>query len=141
VERGVIAGVVLSLAVHVWREMRLDLVASLEDDVLHIRLHGVLDFASAPVLDARIMALLAGHPHVTRVVLHLHGLGRVDLTGTLVLRALLDQARSSGTEVELRGVPSHSRERVRQVLGPQCRAHGRLHTPAPSGGVVGGRGP
>jgi SulP family sulfate permease len=139
VERGVVTGVVLSLAVHVWREMRLDIDASVDGTTLHVRLYGVLYFGSAPAFVERVAVLLAAHRDVRNAVLHLEGLGRLDLTGLFALRALIEQARCAGMEVQLRGVPSHSTERIQQVLGQRCGAPAELKMAA-SGGLAPGPG-
>lgn len=117
IEWGIIAGVLLSLAVHLWREMRLELESSVEGQVLHVWLRGVLYFASAPALEQRLLSLLAEHPEASTVVLHMHGLGRVDLTGLLALRTVIEQAGESGTDIRLADIPPHAAERTRRVFG------------------------
>ena len=47
-------------------------------------------------------------PEVGRLVLHLDGLGRIDLTGAQVLRELMEQVREGGLDVEMKGVPAHA---------------------------------
>jgi ABC-type transporter Mla MlaB component len=49
-------------------------------------------------------------------VLHLEGLGRVDVTGAIALRNMLREARNSNVEVELRDVPPHARRFVTEVV-------------------------
>ncbi|MBA0126633.1 SulP family inorganic anion transporter [Haloechinothrix sp. YIM 98757] len=122
VEWGIVAGVVLSLAVHLWREMRLDVTATHTGTTLHVWLSGVLYFASAPVLEGRLLALLAEQPDVYRVMVHLQGLGRVDLTGLLSLRSVIEHTRESGTEIELCDIPDHVAERAERVLGDLIRS-------------------
>ncbi|MDV6013657.1 SulP family inorganic anion transporter [Haloechinothrix sp. LS1_15] len=117
IEWGIIAGVVLSLAVHLWREMRLEVQATQDGATLHLWLNGVLYFASAPVLEERLLAVLADHPDAERVLVHLQGLGRMDLTGMLALRSVVEHARESGTRIELCDVPRHASERADRVLG------------------------
>jgi len=51
-----------------------------------VRPSGVLYFGSAPAVERTINALLAEHPEVRRLVLHLDSVGRLDLTGALMLR-------------------------------------------------------
>lgn len=49
IERGVLLGVGLAVAVHLWRELRLHVEADLTaDGTLHLRPQGVLYYASAP---------------------------------------------------------------------------------------------
>ncbi|MPZ63596.1 MAG: STAS domain-containing protein [Propionibacteriales bacterium] len=118
VERGLLVGVGLALAVHLWREMRLDVEFWRDGSTLHIRPHGVLYFVSAPILETRLTALLAEHPDITAISLDLQRLGRLDLTGLYALRDLVIQARAAGITVGLDDVPAHAAERVRAVLGP-----------------------
>ena len=42
------------------------------------------------------------------LVLHLDGLGRIDLTGAQVLRELMEQLLEGGLDVEMSGVPPHA---------------------------------
>src|SRR5690606_14787288 len=83
---------------------------------LYLRPEGVLYFASAPVLEARLAELLNHHPGTSRVVVDLSRLGRLDLTGLLALRDFTGYASDRGATVELRGVPTYARERVRRVF-------------------------
>lgn len=117
VERGLLLGVVLAMAVHLWRESRLDVDSWRDGDILHVRPQGVLYFGSAPELETRLRALLAAHPDARRISIDLHRLGRLDLTGLYVLRGVADQIRDSGAEVEFASVPPHARERATAVLG------------------------
>jgi len=122
VERGLLVGVGLALAVHLWREMRLEVEAWRDGETLHVRPNGVLYFASAQVLDVRMAALLREHPDATKVVIDLHRLGRLDLTGLYVLRDLAEQARAGNITVELEGVPEHAVDRAERVLGQALRS-------------------
>lgn len=117
VERGLFVGVGLALAVHLWREARLDVDAWREDGTLHVRPEGVLYFGSAPALESRLRALLAEHPDAHTIAIDLHRLGRLDLTGLYVLRGVAEQIRDAGATVEFCEVPPHARERAQSVLG------------------------
>ncbi|AYY12924.1 SulP family inorganic anion transporter [Actinobacteria bacterium YIM 96077] len=121
VERGLLIGIGLAFAVHLWREMRIDLTTRLDGTTLYVHPEGVLYFASTPMLETRLTALLAEHPAVATVVIDVHRLGRLDLTGLMALRGFAEQARQYDVEVEVHDVPSHARERAHQVLGPVCR--------------------
>lgn len=118
VERGLLVGVGLALAVHLWRELRIDVDAWREHDTLHVRPHGVLYFASAPLLETRLTALLAEHPDATTVSIHLQHLGRLDLTGLYVLRDVVAHTRAAGVHVNLSGIPDHATNRAHAILGP-----------------------
>lgn len=116
VQWGVIAGVVCALAVHLWRELGLDIETWRTGDVLNVRPQGVLYFGSAPLLETRILAELADHPSLDRVKLHLQRLGRIDLTGALVLRAITRDLARADVPVEIQGVQPHCQRLVESVF-------------------------
>lgn len=117
VEQAILVGIVLALAVHLWRELRLPLESWTEGDTMHVRPRGVLWFATAPGVEEELVRLFSCAGSVRRVVIHLGGLGRVDLTGALVLREVLRHARAAGLEAELADVPPHAYRVVGSVLG------------------------
>jgi sulfate permease, SulP family len=116
VEQGVLLGVGTALAVHLWREVKVGVPSSLEDETLHLRPTGVLYFGSAPGVERTVNRIIANHPEVRRIVIHLGRLGRVDLTGALMLRDVVDEARSAGVEVELTGAKGHTARILSRVL-------------------------
>ncbi|MDP9428923.1 MAG: SulP family inorganic anion transporter [Actinomycetota bacterium] len=118
IERGVLVGVGLAIAVHLWRELRLHVPAELADDgTLHVRPQGVLYYASAPALQDVLVDVVARHPAARRMVLHLNGLGRIDLSGMLTIRGVLEDLRLPVVVVD---VPEHSRRLVSRVLPQTC---------------------
>jgi SulP family sulfate permease len=117
VERALTVGIVLAVGAHLWRELRLSIPAWTDGEVLHLDPHGVLYFASAPGLEDAFTKLLAEHPEAGRLVVHLGGLGRVDLTGALVLRDLLRDAEEAGLETEVVDVPPQAAKIISRVLG------------------------
>ena len=128
VERGVLVGVGLSLAVHLWRELRLELDVWTTHDTLHVRPQGVLYFASAPGLETRVMTLMAEGPDLRHVVVHLDRLGRLDLTGALVLRSLVEDMQRGDADVVIEGTQPQARRLVDAVLGrgvADCRRANR----------------
>ena len=120
VQWGVIMGVALALAVHLWRELRLDVEVwsgpAADRRVLHVRPQGVLYFGSAPRLETMILKRLAESPELTAVELHLQRLGRVDLTGALVLRAICRDLARGGVPVHLSGAQPQTRRLVEAVF-------------------------
>jgi sulfate permease, SulP family len=116
VQWGVVAGVVFALAIHLWRELRLDIEVWTGDDELHVRPQGVLYFGSAPSLETRILSELADHPSLGRVRLHLQRLGRIDLTGALVLRAICRDLARADVPVEIQGVQPQCQRLVEAVF-------------------------
>lgn len=116
VEQGVLLGVGTALAVHLWRELKVGVPSRVEEDTLHVWPTGVLYFGSAPGVERSVNRLIAEHDEVRKVVVHLGRLGRVDLTGALMLRDVLDEVRSSGVEVELTEAKGHAARILARVL-------------------------
>jgi SulP family sulfate permease len=134
VQFGVIAGVVLALALHLWRELQLDLDLWVEHDLLHVRPQGVLYFGSAPSLETAILHELAEQPRLSRVELHLHRLGRIDLTGALVLRAICRDLAGAEVTVVISGVQPQCRRLVDRVFAQEGfdHTHGPRNTVSPA---------
>lgn len=120
VERGVILGVVTALAVHLWREMRVEVPFELEEGTLHLRPSGVLYFGSAPGMERTLNRLIADHALVRSVILHLDQIGRVDVTGALMLRDLVQEARAAEITLEIRGTKAPAAALLTRVLGPHA---------------------
>lgn len=116
VERGVIVGVAAALAVHLWRELRVVVPSCVEEGVLHLRPSGVLYFGSAPAVERTISSLITEHPEVRRVVLHLDAVGRLDLTGALMLRDIVEEAETAGLDFEIQGAAPHAEKLLNRVL-------------------------
>ncbi len=119
VEIGVLGGLGLAVAIHLWREIRLDVEEWEEGGTLHLKPLGVLWFATAQDLGERCVALLARHPEAQSAVVHLDGLGRVDLSGMLALKNFVEDARAGGVRVDIADVPPQTERLVRDVLEAQ----------------------
>jgi SulP family sulfate permease len=117
VERGLLLGVALSLGVHLWRELHVEIETWSEGSTLHVRPQGVLYFGSAPYVEARAAELVAADPAIATVVLHLERLGRLDVTGASALRSLIDDMRLSGVRVVIAGSQPQAQRLLRRVLG------------------------
>jgi SulP family sulfate permease len=117
VERGLLLGVALSLGVHLWRELHVEIETWSDGSTLHVRPQGVLYFGSAPYVEARAAALVAADPAIETVVLHLERLGRLDVTGAAALRSLIDDMRLAGVRVVVAGSQPQAQRLLRRVLG------------------------
>jgi sulfate permease, SulP family len=117
IDLGVLVGVGLSVLVHIWRELTVPVESGFVDGRLTLAPKGVLFFASAPGLERRLLDVLARHPECTTLVLDLGGLGRVDYTGALALKAVIDDAVAAGVEVEVVAPPPQSRGLLARTLG------------------------
>lgn len=116
VERGVVLRVVTGLAVHLWRENTVEVPLTLDGDELHLCPAGVLYFGSAPGVERTLNKLIGEHPDVRRVVIHLQGIGRVDLTGALMLRDVLTDVRSASVVIDTDGARAHDVALLTRVL-------------------------
>ena len=116
IERAVIVGIVLSVALHLFRELSLEVPSWTEGDTLHLRPRGVLWFGSAARLEDTFLELVGEHPDTGRLAVHLDGLGRIDMTGALALRGLLQGAREAGLKVEVLDVRPRWRGLVARVI-------------------------
>jgi len=116
VERGVVIGVLLAAAAHLYREVRLSVPTSVEDGTIHVQPRGVLYYASAAALEETVGDVITQHPGAQALVFHLDGLGRVDLTGALTLRRLAEDARAAGMSVTFVDVPPQSSKIAERVL-------------------------
>lgn len=116
IERGVLVGVGLSVAVHLWRELRIDVEVWEEQTTLHVQPRGVLWFGAAQRVEDAFLTALAAYRDAERLHLHLDGVGRLDITAALVLRDVLDQARGAGLAVEVTGMRDEDRRLVDGVV-------------------------
>ncbi len=116
IERGILLGVAAAVAAHLWRENRVHAGASMEGPTLHLRPRGVLYFGSAHRLEQALVRQLSLHREADGLVVHLDGLGRIDVTGAIALGRLLDDAIEAGLAVEIRDVPIQARHIVDRVL-------------------------
>lgn len=117
VEWAVVVGVVMAILAHLWRELRISIPTWTSNGSLHLAPKGVLYFASAPGLEEAFSNLLSEHPEADHLVVHLDGLGRVDLTGALVLASLLEDAKGAGLTTEIVDVPPQAEKIIRRVIG------------------------
>ncbi len=125
VAHAVVVGVILSVAVHLRREILISVPSWSEGNAVHLKPKGVLYFGSVPSLERTFMTALNHHPDAHRLVVHLNGLGRVDVTGALALQALLEEAEDAGLTAHVVDVPPHSARLVGRVLnGRDVRLEG-----------------
>ena len=119
IQIGIIVGVAMSIAWHLHRELGITTPQSFDDDgVLHLRPRGVLYFGSAHRLEDDLTDALAAAPEVQRVIIHCDGLGRVDVTGALAMRSLVERAAEEDIHVELADFTVANRKILTRVLPP-----------------------
>lgn len=123
VDSAVVLGILLAVGVHLWREFYVKVTTWTEGEILHVRPEGVLWFGSAEALKQSVQNLLA-ETTTTRLVLHMERAGRVDLTASLVLEQLLDQAHSAGISAEVRAAHPDTARALHRVLAGQAATPG-----------------
>ena len=116
VERAVLLGIGLSIAVHLWRELSLELDTWIDGETLHVKPLGVLWFATASGMQSDVLRLLAERRDLSRLQIHLDGLGRLDVTGALTLQTLLEDAGRAGLDAAVVDVPPAAERLVARVL-------------------------
>jgi SulP family sulfate permease len=120
VERGVIIGVVLSIAFHLYREMRTDHDHEVVDGALHIRPSGVIWFASTPALEDAVRSAVLENSTITSVVIDFVRCGRLDYSGAQTLGAVVDDLLAQGIDVSIVNVPPHAERSLGVFLGGRC---------------------
>ena len=116
VERGVLVGICLAVAVHLYREMQVLAPGELEEDRLVVRPKGVMWFATVPQLERVVREELAGHPDIATVIVDLTGVGRLDYSGAVALRRILERLTAGGVVVSVVGIPPSASAAVRAEL-------------------------
>ncbi len=114
----VLIGIGLSVAVFLWRSLQLAVDVAVDGTTMSLTPRGVLWFGTAQRLEDALLDALATYPDSTSLVVDLARLGRLDTTGALVLRSVLDRARSAGLTADAVGVPPQSRRLTERILGP-----------------------
>lgn len=116
VERGVMVGIGLAVAVHLYRELNVTVDGEQSGDTLTVSPRGVLWFATVPQIDRLIRTELAGHPGLAAVTVNLGGVGRLDYSGAAALSRILDELSGTGIAVVVTGVPPGAARAARAHL-------------------------
>lgn len=117
VERGILIGVALSIALHLYREMRVDYRYERDGDRVVVRPSGVVWFASTPALEDAFRNALAEHADVAHVVVDLSACGRLDYTGASAIANEVAELTSSGYTVEFVNIPTHAYRALAAFVG------------------------
>ncbi len=104
VERGMMVGIGLSLAAHLYREMSVSARSERRGDTLIVRAHGVLWFATVPQIERAIRQQVAASPEVERVEIDLGAVSRLDYSGAAALGRMMEDFRSAGMAVMVTNV-------------------------------------
>ncbi len=105
VERGVLIGIGLALAIHFYRELRVTAESERRGRTLVVHAQGVMWFATVPQVERVVREELAAERGLTAVVIDLSGVGRLDYSGAVALRRLLERISSGGVTIKVVGIP------------------------------------
>jgi len=129
IDIAVMLGIGLGITVHLWRELRAPVGSAYDAGVLTVRPQGVIFFGSSPDVAEAMVDLLAMYPDAHRVVFDLAGVGRIDLTGALALKSLVDDARQAGLEAGISRVPRHAERVLEAVWQGKLAIHRDVESP------------
>ena len=116
VERGVMVGIGLAIAVHLYREMQVTTPGERNHDTLTVRPKGVMWFATVPQVERSVREELAAERNLTAVVIDLSGVGRLDYSGAVALRRILERVSAGGVDASVVGIPPSASGAVRAEL-------------------------
>ena len=113
-----VLGVALALFVHLTRELLIDIEVETDADgkTLRFRPRGVLWFASSKTLEDAFGQALARNSSATHVEVDLGGLGRMDITGAIAIRRMVQDARRASLDVQLKDVPPRARRWITTLI-------------------------
>jgi MFS superfamily sulfate permease-like transporter len=131
-DKGIMTGVVLSLAVYLYKSMRpkIDTLSLAPDrfyrDAKHyklkeckhiafIRFDGALFFANASYLEDQVIERLQNMPELRAILLDCRGLYDMDASGEDALSLSIDRARGAGVDIYLSGVKDNILEVMKRT--------------------------
>ena len=120
-DRGIMIGVALSLAVFLYKSMRPSVhsLARAEDEALRcvnihglrecdyvslVRFDGPLFFANSSYLEDKIMEVMRSKKNLRHIIIVANGINDIDASGEETLSLLIDRIRSAGIDISLSGV-------------------------------------
>lgn len=119
VDRAILVGLAISVAVHLARELTVHVAAEYTGGRLRLVPQGVLWFGSINRLVERMLAELAAHPDATSVVVDLGGVGRLDITAAHELADMARDAIDDGIDWRYERVPPHALRLFQHVVAPE----------------------
>lgn len=120
-DKGIMIGVVLSIAVFLYKSMKpkITLLARHDDKVLRciethslqgcehitvVQFEGTLFFANASYLEDTVREIIEAKKHLRHIILVANGVNEMDASGEETLSLLVDRVRSAGLDISLSGV-------------------------------------
>ena len=115
IDVALLVGIIMALLIHLWREQTLSFRNACEHNVLVFRPQGVLWFGSVSNVSDVFSAFLLEHPEAQKLEFDLSALGRIDLSGALVVKQLMQDAREAGLEVHISHVSPNAERWLARV--------------------------
>lgn len=133
IEKGVLAGVVTALAIHLWRTSRphVAIVGRIGEtehfrnvlryetqtypNILAIRVDESLYFANAQYLEHTLMNTIAEHPEVKHLILVCSGINTIDLSALTTLETLIENLKNSGVTFYMAEVKGPVMDRLSKI--------------------------
>ncbi len=120
-DKGIMIGVLLSLAVFLYKSMRPTVVslARAQDDHLRcaethglkeceyvalVRFDGPLFFANASYLEDKVTAIMTDKPKLKHLIIVSNGINDIDASGEETISLLVDRVRSAGVDISMSGI-------------------------------------
>ena len=116
VERGVLVGIGLAVVVHLYRELQVSAPGERVGNSLIVQPKGVMWFATVPQVERVVREELARHRDITTVMVDLAGVGRIDYSGAVSMRRILERIEAGGVTATVVGVPPSASGAVRAEL-------------------------
>jgi len=106
VERGVLVGIGLAIAVHLYRELQVTAGGERHGETFTVHPKGVLWFATVPQVERLVREELSAEHDLRRVEIDLSGVGRLDYSGAMGLRRIGERISASGVKVTVVNIPA-----------------------------------
>ena len=105
IDIAILSGIGIAVVHHLRREQQLVIESWFYGNAVHIKPKGVLWFGSIANFESELQHLLRRHKEADQLILHLEGLGRIDLSAAVSLSSIMKTAKESGIEVSIENVP------------------------------------
>lgn len=115
VDLAVLVGVALAVAAHLYRETQVGIELERDGGTLRVRLAGVLWFGALRSVEEAFGAVGLDAPGLRRLEVDAGRVGRMDVSGALLVAELLQRARRAGVEAEVVGLQPHMRRVLERV--------------------------
>ena len=117
VERAVVLGVIFAVVAHLYREMRFASDVERHGGNLVFKPRGVLWFAATPALEHHLSSAIDSEDGVRHVIIDLKEVGRLDYSGAVVIKNVIDDLEIRGISVFVANIPDHSVRSISVHLG------------------------